>query len=95
MGLTARTLPELMAFCKAKAVAGESFDGNPEDSSAWLEGAALGELRELADGCPVCMFAAVRQANVYTRGFEMKKELGDQWAAHNEARSAREYEYGC
>jgi hypothetical protein len=93
-GLTAAPLPELMALCKAKAVAGESVDGNPEDSSLWLDEAAMKALRELADGCPVCALAALRQSNIFGRGFNMKEELKSLWADHNDAQMQREYQYG-
>jgi len=91
MELGAKPLPELIAFCKARGVAGESMTGDPDDSSLWLDGDAMKGLRDLADNCPVCVFAALRQSNVWGRGFNMKEELKSLWADHNDAKAQREY----
>ena len=56
---------------------------------------ALEELRKRADGCPACMFAALRQAKTYAeeRTFDFQAELQSTWSVINGARSARE-DYG-
>lgn len=54
----------------------------------------LQALRQLADGCPACMFAALRQAKTFTdqtAHFDFKAELKSVWSDINDARSAREY----
>lgn len=94
-GLTAAPLAQLIAFCRSKA----TWDvAQPEDGPLHgsVDKAALDELRSLAGGCPVCMFAALRQSNVYASKdhFDMKAELAAIWSEVNAERERREYAYG-
>jgi hypothetical protein len=59
-----------------------------------LDDAALKVLREKADGCPVCMFAALRQAGAFAQSFNgttMKEECKALWADMQEERECRRY----
>ena len=65
----------------------------------------LDALRDSASGCPVCMFAAIRQAGMHrgyadeegytppTVEFNLKKELASFWASVNDAKSQGKYDY--
>lgn len=47
------------------------------------------ELRDKANDCPICILAAIRQAEIpvhYFSGFDFKKECSEQWAQINEER---------
>jgi len=47
---------------------------------------ALIKLRDITSGCPMCMFAAIRQKGipVWMSGFDYKKELNKCWSEINE-----------
>jgi len=51
---------------------------------------AIKKLRDMTNGCPICIFSALRQKgiDVYEVGFDLKKELAEYWSEEN----AREYE---
>lgn len=92
-GLTPQPLATLIEFCSKRA----NWDiGHDEQPYGGLDKAGIEELRKLADGCPVCMFAALRQSNVYAdkNDFDMKKDLQDVWGPVNERRLAWEHGYG-
>jgi hypothetical protein len=44
----------------------------------------LAKLREVSDGCPACMLAALRQARQYAIKFNFKEECDKFWSEHNE-----------
>lgn len=69
----AADLPVLIAYCKERAA--KSHDG------LTLTKADVDELRTLCDGCPACMLAAVRQANVYAIDWDAKLEFKTFWDA--------------
>lgn len=94
--LQSKPLPELIAFCKTKAAAGDSIDGNPDDSSLWLDEVDVKALRELADQCPACMLAALRQSDTYagSQHYGFKEEMKSLWNEKNQAETAREHGYG-
>jgi hypothetical protein len=93
--LSSKPLAVLVEYCRSNA----NWDISKMDEYPYggLSKEHVEELRKLAAGCPVCMFAALRQSNVYAdkNDFEMKVELGKVWSEVNEQRSAREYDYGC
>lgn len=84
--LSSRPLPELIAFVRAKATHGESIEGDPHGSSLWVANDAVKQLREMADNCPACMLAALRQSNAFagSQDFNFKAELNSLWSDYNE-----------
>src|ERR1700722_3866772 len=40
-------------------------------------------LREMTDGCPVCMFAAIRQTSCFIADFDLKAEVKSLWDVIN------------
>jgi hypothetical protein len=62
-------------------------EGSDECVHGSIDKAAVDALRELADGCPVCMFATLRRSNVYppSEAFDMKAELQKVWSEVNDA----------
>jgi hypothetical protein len=88
----AAPLPELIAFVGSRAT-WHSHDPEGDRYHGTIDKAALAELRTLADGCPVCMFAAMRQGKVFLAGdlpeFDLKAEMGEVWPIVNEARAER------
>jgi hypothetical protein len=51
-------------------------------------------LRELADGCPCCIFAAIRQAGFApVSTFKLKDEIKSVWPDINDTQNAREHGY--
>lgn len=58
---------------------------------------ALKALRELANECPVCILAALRQKGIpvpVVEGFDFKAELAEFWDGFNDAEEQRERYYG-
>jgi hypothetical protein len=62
----------------------------------------MAKLRELADNCPMCILAAVRQSGIckwdgdpenppIDLGFNFKEELSSAWQAINDAKSDHDY----
>lgn len=49
------------------------------------------KLRELVDGCPVCILAALRQSKSYEFDFDFKKECTEFWNMHNDVQDQHEY----
>lgn len=85
----AAPLLELVEFVKSRAV----WHYHDEDGDRYhgeVDSATIGELRTLADGCPVCMFAAMRQGKVFPKAgddkFDLKTEMVDVWKTVNENR---------
>lgn len=91
-GLTAQPLAKLKEFCSQRA---NWHAMNEDEAYGSLNKEALTELITLADGCPVCVFAALRQSNVYAdrNDFDMKKELSSVWNDVNQARMEQEHAY--
>jgi hypothetical protein len=88
-------LPKLIEFVKLHC---EPVNDLPEgvDPYSTIGKEELQALRQLADGCPACMFAALRQAKTFTdqtAQFDFKAELKSVWDNINDARSASEH-YG-
>lgn len=83
-------LAKLVEFVKSKVTwhPGACEDDEPYGT---IDKEMTEELRRLADGCPVCMFAALRQSKVYVEGnlFDLKAELKTVWSNVNETRYAR------
>lgn len=73
---------ELSAMVKFAKEHSEGYDDNDWSSMGEKD---LAELRRMADGCPLCMLAALRQSNVYadTRFFNLKAELKSVWSDIN------------
>jgi len=93
-GFSPQPLIALVEFCRKRA----NWDISVDESHppyGGLDKTALEELRALADGCPVCMFAALRQAHVYADKelFNMKEALRDVWGPINQRREAYEHGY--
>lgn len=74
--------------------------GTPEAGSEHHEGyyrldeAAVKVLREKADGCPICMFAALRQSGAFAATFNgttMKEECKSLWNDINEEQESRRH----
>jgi hypothetical protein len=82
-----KPLAELIEFVQGAAVDWEAMQGVEYGT---LNKAGLIALRQLADGCPVCTFAALRQAHVYSEEtFELKKEMESVWAEINSVEENR------
>jgi hypothetical protein len=57
---------------------------------------AMPKLRELANECPVCILAALRQKGIpvpIVDGFNFKEELAEFWSGFNDAQEERERYY--
>jgi hypothetical protein len=83
--LKQRPIAELVA-CLAGAISGELTSDE-----------GMNKLRELAEGCPGCILAAIRQSGIVKAlydsesgppdlKFDFKKELQEWWAMANEAK---------
>ena len=93
-GMSPEPLSKLVEFAKLKAIRHPSMSDDLPDSFV-IDKAGLEELRKLADGCPVCMFAALRQSNVFVEdnAFDLKAELRSVWADINVAGDRCNYAY--
>lgn len=81
--LGSKPLAELKAFLKERADWDIGFD---QKEFGALDKATIAELRTMADGCPACMFAAMRQLNCYgEERFDLKAEMQAVWSIVNEA----------
>jgi hypothetical protein len=80
-------LPQMIQFCRENVTdLQEAYNGLDYGT---ISKDVTAKLRELADGCPVCMFAAMRQAHVYpAEPFDLKTECRSIWADINEERTA-------
>jgi hypothetical protein len=93
-GFTPKPLAELVDLCRSLSTwhcvgeDGPEYGSLPEDK--------LPTLREAAGGCPVCIFAAMRQSDCFTQRekFDLKAELASIWNEINEENLAREHGYG-
>jgi hypothetical protein len=88
-------LSGLIGLCQKVATCNGGPD--PEGPGYYtIDAAGLAQLREAADGCPVCMFAAMRQAKVwpaYPLEFKLKEELAPVWSGINDKHAARDRGY--
>lgn len=91
-GMSPAPLTKLIEFLQASAKRRAVHD---EFTECTIDGAGLDELRKLADGCPVCMFAALRQGGIYVEGnhFDLKTELSKAWNEINAAGDRHNYDY--
>jgi hypothetical protein len=88
-GFTPKPLAELVVLCRSLSVWQCVGDDGPECGS--LSDDKLPQLREAAGGCPVCTFAAMRQAGCFTQNkFDLKAELAPVWNEINN-REMREW----
>lgn len=87
-------LAKLVEFVRSKMVWDKHV---PEDCEpyAHLDKEMTEELRRLADGCPVCMLAALRQSKAYppSGAFDMKAELKSLWNEINSQKQAQSHDY--
>jgi hypothetical protein len=93
MESTPEPLAKLIEFVRLH---GEVVSDLPEDVDPYstIGKEELQALRQLADGCPACMFAALRQTKTFpdqTAQFDFKAELREVWSVVNDAKSEREY----
>lgn len=91
-GFTPQSLTQLVSFVQ-QHTNWDAFDESCPCGGISKE--HLEELRKLADGCPVCMFAALRQGKAYPNGtdFDFKAELRSVWDDVNSAREAANHAY--
>jgi hypothetical protein len=88
-GFTPKPLAELVELCRSLSTWHAIEDG-PEYGS--LSAEKLIQLREAAGGCPVCTFAAMRQAGSFTHEkFDLKAEMAPVWNEINDREAAREW----
>lgn len=75
------SLPELIAFVKEKA---ETVHWSGEDQDfKLLDNDDLAKLRDMAEGCPACMLAALRLTRTHAE-LDFKKESKAIWDMVNE-----------
>ncbi len=90
-GFTPKPLAELIELCRSISTWHCASEDGPEYGS--LSDDKLPVLREAAGGCPVCTFAAMRQAGCFAQNFNLKAELAPVWEEINHRQLAREYGY--
>jgi hypothetical protein len=87
--LDAKPLAELKAFAIANSAREHSFDGKREFGVLKTE--SIAALKALADECPACVFAAMRQTNTYfpvEHEFKLKDEIRKVFDALNDVEYA-------
>ena len=88
------SLATLVEFVQSKITWHPTMHDDAEPYGT-IDKAMSEELRRLADGCPVCMFAALRQSKAYVEdnGFKLKDELKTLWSDVNDNNMRREHGY--
>lgn len=97
--LEQQSMADLVAALRSKMVAKSDTDGEAViDASEGFQ-----ELQAISGGCPACILAAIRQADIHPSGwdpntpavigadFDYKKAVETFWADHSRWNDARDY----